>query len=177
MFQKPDSAGKLQYWLVGYLGVEKLCPLLQFQGSFLGGSVNPIFLGTIDELKDEGPSRHNARAPGQDAPTHQRLHHRRLAGALQQQPQPQHQQRVKEIELGRSIDSWYLSANDGNLGQLNGVGADRVEHILQFVNHWNQRLHPRPRPRPRSSSVQFSPVNSKSVGRRLAAGGCCPFLV
>lgn len=34
-----------------------------------------------------------------------------------------------------------LGAEDDDLRQLDGVRAHRVEHVLQFVDHWDERLH------------------------------------
>jgi hypothetical protein len=34
-----------------------------------------------------------------------------------------------------------LSADDDDLGQLDGVGPDRVENVLQFIDHRDERLH------------------------------------
>lgn len=35
----------------------------------------------------------------------------------------------------------YLTAEHHDLGQLDRIGADRVEHILQLVDDRNERLH------------------------------------
>lgn len=35
----------------------------------------------------------------------------------------------------------YLTSQHDDLRQLDGVGSDGVEDILQLVDHWDERLH------------------------------------
>lgn len=70
---------------------------------------------SVDELKDEWAAGDDAIAAGQKVLLHNGLEHGGLAGGL--------------------------GAYDDNLRQVDGVAADGVEDILQFVDEGNQVIH------------------------------------
>jgi hypothetical protein len=69
----------------------------------------------VDKLENERAASHNAGAAGQEIAADNRFENGRLPGAL--------------------------TANNGDLREINKFATNGIEHFLEFVDHGNKLLH------------------------------------